>query len=88
NEHESPYKSVVIDYMGNTQITPTETNRLFRHYTNFSTKIILKEGMRVIFLNNSLFTKGLFNNSIGIVLKIIDNDTIQVAFSLKMGIAN
>ncbi|CAG8576435.1 4890_t:CDS:2, partial [Diversispora eburnea] len=72
-----------IDYMGNAQITPTEADRLFRHYANFPTKIILKEGIRVMFLNNSLFTKGLFNGSIGIVLKIIDYDTIEVAFPLK-----
>ncbi|CAG8592983.1 9902_t:CDS:2 [Diversispora eburnea] len=88
NEHESPYESIAIDYMSNTQMTPTETDKLFCHYTNFPTKIILKEGMRVIFLNNSLFTKGLSNGSIGVVLKVINNDTIQVAFPLKVGIAN
>ncbi|RHZ83523.1 hypothetical protein Glove_91g64 [Diversispora epigaea] len=88
DEHTDPYESIAIDYMGNVQILSTETDKLFRHYTNLPTKIILKEGMRVMFLNNSLFTKGLFNGSIGVVLKIIDNDTIQVTFPLKTGIAN
>ncbi|CAG8585056.1 2223_t:CDS:1, partial [Diversispora eburnea] len=43
NENESPYESVAIDYMGNAQITLTKTDKLFCHYTNFPTKIILKE---------------------------------------------
>ncbi|RHZ85307.1 hypothetical protein Glove_67g62 [Diversispora epigaea] len=66
----------------------TETDKLFRHYTNLPTKVILKEGMRVMFLNNSSFTKGLFNGSIGVVSNIIDKDTIQVPFPLKTGIGS
>ncbi|CAG8664858.1 4900_t:CDS:1, partial [Diversispora eburnea] len=88
DEHTEPYESVAIDYMNNIQISPTDANKLFHHYINFTTKLILKEGMRVMFLNNSLFKKGLFNDFIGVVLKIIYDDIVQVAFPLKTGISN
>ncbi|CAG8579046.1 10203_t:CDS:1, partial [Diversispora eburnea] len=57
NEHKGPYESIAIDYMGNAQMSITETDKLFCHYTNLPAKVILREGMRVMFLNNSLFTK-------------------------------
>jgi ribosomal protein L14E/L6E/L27E len=37
-----------------------------------------------MFLNNSLFEKGLFNGSVGVVLKIVDKNIVKVAFPLNL----
>ncbi|CAG8619659.1 11843_t:CDS:2, partial [Diversispora eburnea] len=47
----------------------------------------LVQGAKVIFLHNQLFSDGLYNGSIGIVLEILDDENIIVAFLLAQGIS-
>ncbi|CAG8517806.1 13382_t:CDS:2, partial [Dentiscutata heterogama] len=42
--------------------------------------LILQKGARVMYLDNALFEHGLYNGSIGIIIDLIDDDTISVMF--------
>ena len=48
-------------------------------------EVILKKGSRVMFLNNKYFSKGIYNGSIGVILKIINESLIEVAFPISTG---
>ncbi|RHZ77143.1 hypothetical protein Glove_185g32 [Diversispora epigaea] len=62
DEHTDPYESIAIDCMGKVQKSPLETDKLFRNYTNFPTKIILKEGLTLphvtVSLDETIFADG------------------------------
>jgi ATP-dependent exoDNAse (exonuclease V) alpha subunit len=73
--------------MKDIQISSDETDKMFCYYTNYLAEVVLKKGARVMFLNNSLFEKGLFNGSVGVILQIVDENIVKVAFPLKIGIA-
>ncbi|RHZ52411.1 hypothetical protein Glove_461g30 [Diversispora epigaea] len=77
-EYVDPYLSIAKDYMNNTHISLDETDKMFCHYTNYPTEIILKEDAYIIVSNNSLFEKGLYNGSVGVVLKIVDEIIVHL----------
>ncbi|GET04747.1 P-loop NTPase superfamily protein [Rhizophagus clarus] len=56
------------------------------NYTNYPVELVLSVGTRVMFLNNTQFKHGLYNGSIGIVMKICNQESIEVAFPLTDGI--
>ena len=56
------------------------------HYINYPAELVLSVGTRVMFLNNSQFKHGLYNGSIGVVMKICNQESVEVAFPLTDGI--
>ena len=78
--------SIAADYVNNIDCVPKEYDKQFRHYTNLLSELIIREGARVMFLTNKLFKKELGNGSIGIVIKLIDENHIEGAFPINFGI--
>ena len=78
--------SVADDYVNHIQCIPKEYDKQFRYYTNLPSELIIREGARVMFLTNKLFSKELCNGSIGIITKLIDENHIEVVFPVKSGI--
>ena len=58
---------------------------MFNKHTNYSCEVILKEGSRVMFLNNKYFSKGIYNGSIGVILRILNESLIEVVFPISAG---
>ena len=56
------------------------------YYTNYPAELVLSVGTRVMFLNNTQFKYGLYNGSIGVVIKICNQENVEVAFPLTDGI--
>jgi len=77
--------SVAIDYYNDELKDITETDKLFNKHTNYPCEVILKEGSRVMFLNNKYFSKGIYNGSIGVILKVLNESLIEVAFPTSNG---
>ncbi len=78
--------SIADDYINHVQCTPKEYDRQFRYYTNLPSELIIREGARVMFLTNKLFSEELCNGSIGIITKLIDEDHVEVVFPINSGI--
>ncbi|PKY56505.1 hypothetical protein RhiirA4_476843 [Rhizophagus irregularis] len=49
--------SIASDYINYTQCMPKEYDKQFRHYTNLLSELIIKEGAKVMFLTNKLFSE-------------------------------
>ncbi|GBB89415.1 hypothetical protein RclHR1_01610006 [Rhizophagus clarus] len=64
----------------------SQSEKAFMNYTNYPVELVLSVGTRVMFLNNTQFKHGLYNGSIGIVMKICNQESIEVAFPLTDGI--
>ena len=78
--------SVADDYINHIKCTPKEYDKQFRHYTNLPSELIIREGARVMFLTNKLFSEELCNWSIGVITKLIDENHIEVVFPINSGI--
>ncbi|PKC01098.1 hypothetical protein RhiirA5_427252 [Rhizophagus irregularis] len=66
--------SIAGDYINCTQCMPKEYDKQFRHYTNLLSELIIREGAKVMFLTNKLFSEPveeLCNGSIGVITKLI-----------------
>src|SRR6266498_2363467 len=61
-------------------------NKHFRKYTNLPDTIQIQKGACVMFLNNTLYENGICNGSIGIIMEIHSEESIDVAFPTKNGI--
>ena len=67
--------SIVADYVNNIECVSKEYDKQFKHYTNLQTELIIREGIRVMFLTNKLFKKELYNGN-----------HIEIAFPINSGI--
>ena len=61
-------------------------NKHFRKYTNLPDTIQIQKGARIMFLNNTLYENGICNGSIGVIMKIHNEELIDIAFPTKTGI--
>ena len=81
----APLISLAIDYFNDELKNINETEKLFNKHTNYPNEVILKEGGRVMFLNNKYFSKGIYNGSIGVILKILSESLVEVVFPTSTG---
>ena len=86
NSDEESFTSISVDFVNNEQWDRSQSEKAFMHYTNYPVELVLAVGTRVMFLNNTQFRHGLYNGSIGVVMKICDQENIEVAFPLTDGI--
>ncbi|RHZ73797.1 hypothetical protein Glove_229g15 [Diversispora epigaea] len=80
SENNTQIISYSKDFIDDEEWSTAESNKLFKKYTNFPTELTLKQGARVMFLNNKLFSDGLCNGSIGVILEIENEEAVIVAF--------
>jgi DNA replication protein DnaC len=85
NPNQPPLISVAIDYYNDELKDIKETDKIFNKHTNYPCEVILKEGSRVMFLNNKYFSKGIYNGSIGIILKVLNDSLVEVVFPVSTG---
>src|SRR5581483_3399060 len=85
NLNEESFTSISVDFV-NKQWDRFQSEKAFMHYTNYPTELVLSIGTRVMFLNNTQFKHGLYNSSIGVVMKICNQESVEVAFPLTDGI--
>ena len=81
DESFGPFTSIAIDTINHE--TPPQNQRQyprFSNYTNLPEKVIVREGARVMYLNNKLFDHNICNETIGVITNIIDNKNIEVTF--------
>ena len=74
---------MAIDYYNDELKSINETDKMFNKHTNYPSEIILQEGSRVMFLNNKYYSKGIYNESIRIVLKVLHDSLIEVVFPIS-----
>jgi ATP-dependent DNA helicase PIF1 len=86
NSDEESFTSISIDFVNNKQWDKFQAEKAFMHHTNYPVELVLSVGTRVMYLNNTQFKHGLYNGSIGIVMKICNQENIEVAFPLADGI--
>src|SRR4051812_18841778 len=86
NSNEESFTLTSVDFVNNEQWNRIQTEKAFMHYTNYPVELVLSVGTRVMFLNNTQFKHGLYNGSIGIIMKICNQETVEVAFPLANGI--
>jgi len=77
--------SIAIDYYNDEPKDINETEKLFSKHTNYPCEVILKEGSRVMFLNNKYFSKGIYNGSIGVILRVLNESLVEVVFPVSTG---
>ncbi|CAG8592018.1 133_t:CDS:1, partial [Dentiscutata heterogama] len=53
-------------------------------HTNLPATLILQKDTHIMYLDNNLFEHGLYNRSIGIVIKLINKDAVNVIFSTPL----
>jgi len=81
--NQPPLISVALDYYNDELKGTDETDKSFNKHTNYPCEVILKEGCRVMFLNNKYFSKGIYNGSIGVILRILDESLVEVVFPIS-----
>ncbi len=86
NSDEESFTSISMDFVNNEQWDKSQSEKAFMHYTNYPVELVLAVGTRVMFLNNTQFRHGLYNGSIGVIMKICDQENLEVAFPLTDGI--
>lgn len=87
NSDEESFTSISIDFVNNEQWNRSQTEKAFMHHTNYPVELVLSVGTRVMYLNNTQFKHGLYNGSMGVVMKVHhDQESIEVAFPLINGI--
>ncbi|GBB85070.1 hypothetical protein RclHR1_11640008 [Rhizophagus clarus] len=83
--NQSPLISIAKDYYNDGPINTDETDKMFNKHTNYPREVILKEGCQVMFLNIKYFFKRVYNGSIGVVLRVLNESLIEVVFSISTG---
>ena len=63
-----------------------KSNKHFKRYINLSNIIQNQKRAHVMFLNNTLYDNRICNSSIGIIIKIHNEESIDVAFLTKNGL--
>ena len=86
NSDEESFTSISVDSVNNEHWDRFQTEKAFMHHTNYPVELVLSVGSRVMFLNNTQFKHGLYNGSIGVIMKICDQESVEVAFPLADGI--
>src|SRR6266540_7572977 len=80
------FTSFAKDKLNKTSWNTKKSNKHFRRYTNLLDAIQIQKEARVMFLNNTLYENRVCNNSIGIIIKIHNEESIDMAFLTKTGI--
>ena len=75
--------SIAEDYYNDEPKDINETEKIFNKHTNYPCEVILKEGSRVMFLNNKYFSKGIYNGSIGVILRVLNDSLVEVVFPVS-----
>jgi ATP-dependent exoDNAse (exonuclease V) alpha subunit len=70
--NQSPLIFIAIDYYNDELKSTDETDKMFNKHTNYPCEVILKKGCRVMFLNNKYFSKGIYNGSIGVIIRVLN----------------
>jgi len=83
---EESFTSISVDFVNNKQWDRFQSEKAFMHHTNYPVELVLSIGTRVMYLNNTQFKHGLCNGSIGVIIKIHDQESVEVAFPLESGI--
>jgi ATP-dependent DNA helicase PIF1 len=86
-QHDLSFTSFAEDKLNKELWGEKKCNKHFRKYTNLPDTIQIKKGARVMFLNNTLFNNGICNGSIGIIMKIHNEESIDVVFPTKAGLS-
>ena len=81
-----PYVRHAIDRQGTEILTIKQSERTFKRETNLFEIVDIKQGVRVMFLDNSLITKGISNGSTGVVVGHSHDGNPNVAFLVDGGI--
>ena len=84
--HHLSFTSFAEDKLNRKSWEIKKSNKHFRRYTNLPDTIQIQKGARVMFLNNTLYDNGICNGSIGIIIKIHNEESIDVAFPTKNGL--
>jgi hypothetical protein len=63
----STYTYVSVNFEGETMIHHSESERSFKRHTNYPVLLNISVGAKVMFLNNTLISQHVSNESIGIV---------------------
>ncbi len=63
-----------------------ETSRLFRSKTNLPDTVQLQPGARVMYLNNTLFERGICNGTVGIIQDVRTSRQVRIAFPVMTGL--
>src|SRR6266511_2223913 len=84
--HYLSFTSFAKDKLNKTSWDTKKSNKHFRRYTNLPDAIQIQKEACVMFLNNTLYENGICNGSIGIIIKIHNEESIDVAFPTKTGI--
>jgi len=58
---------------------------MFNKHINYPCEVILKEGSRVMFLNNKYFSKEIYNGSTDVILKVLNESLVEVVFPILTG---
>src|SRR6266496_2968321 len=86
DENDQLFVSVAEDRLNKQLWDTKKCNKHFRKYTNLPDTIYIQKGARVMFLNNTLYENGICHSSIGIIMKIHNEESIDVAFLTKTGL--
>ncbi|CAG8498766.1 16821_t:CDS:2, partial [Dentiscutata heterogama] len=70
----------MADNINNQEWDVVDNNHNFCQLTNLSATLILQKGAHVMYLDNDLFKHGLYNRSIGIIIELINEDTVNAIF--------
>ena len=68
-------------------LTKNHSYAKFKNLTNLPERVYLQEGSRVMFLNNKLFNKNICNGTIGVVTKMINDESVEVTFPILTSIS-
>ena len=77
DESDQPFISIAEDRLNKKLWDTKKCNKHFRKYTNFPEMIHIQKGVRVMFLNNTLYENGIYNGSIGIIMKVHNEQSID-----------
>ncbi|RHZ73562.1 hypothetical protein Glove_230g187 [Diversispora epigaea] len=86
NENKIQIILYLKDFINKEKWFTSNSDKLFKKYTNFPAELTLKQGTRVMFLSNKLFSNELCNESIGVILET-ESEVVIVAFLLEEGIS-
>ena len=79
--------SVALDFGGEQRVVGLEYSEVFNRGTNFLVMLTCTPGAKVMFCTNRvLSTKGITNESIGVITDVLDDGRIDVAFPTRDGI--
>ena len=70
DEHDEKFISIAEDRLNKILWNAKKCNKHFRKYTKFPDTVQIQKGARIMFLNNTLYENGIYNGSIGIIMKV------------------